>query len=183
GSLTIVSASMAKLGSDGPVLLTFTLAVNEPPGFSEASPKQMANAPVPSTGNVLVSKQKPRPREVVMLVTVTACSPLKNAAMYCPLHAVAPLLMVVDVHLPVPQLIEICRSHGWAARAGRGVRERRVRMSAARKKGPPWVNAECRVQNAEIGSRRQFCILHSAFCIPLLPSARCPNHLSSHSPA
>jgi hypothetical protein len=42
-----------------------------------------------------------------MLVTVTDAWLLKNAAMYWPVHAVAPLLTVVDVHFPEPQLMEI----------------------------------------------------------------------------
>src|SRR5262249_13695385 len=143
-SLTIVSASIDTLGRELPVPLMFTDAVNEPPGPSDASPKQSANGSAVPPGKIDESRQIGSPRDVVMLDSVTEDCSVKNAAMSWPVHAFGPLLMVVDAHLPDAQVMEISRLQGWAATSGRARRVEAIRMNAARKDGPPETrNVEC----------------------------------------
>src|SRR5262249_34414108 len=166
----MVSASMDTLGRELPVPLMFTDAVNEPPGPSDASPKQSANGNWVAPVRKDESRHTGRPSEVVMLESVTEDCSLKKAAMYWPVHAFGPLLMVVDAHLPDAQVMESSRLQGWAATSGRARRVEAIRMSAARKDGPPrtW-NVECRIAMAPIIQHSPFNIQHSAFSVTLAP--------------
>jgi hypothetical protein len=133
------------LGSTAPDAWTLVVEVNDAPGPSDASPKQSANAPASGTGKVDESKHSLSPSDVVAPESVTFGASLMKPTMYSPLHAVVPALSVVAVHCPDAQDIEICRLQGgcWA-RAGRVRRERKVRMTAERKKEPPGTrNVEC----------------------------------------